>query len=177
MTDESPQPPPSSSGDALVGHTLVDRYRLTRKIGEGGMGAVYEAEQDSPRRPVALKVVRPDLASPALLKRFTYEAQVLARLHHPGIAQVYEAGLADDGQPCGSRGRTWASSFAVAHGSPPWQSVQPRRTVAFACGSPELAWQVTQPALLRSTSAAVCSMRLTPTSSGGNGKGSLGSTG
>jgi WD40 repeat protein len=63
------------------------------------MGAVYEAEQDSPRRAVALKVVRAGLASPALLKRFTHEAQILGRLHHPGIAQIYEAGLADDGQP------------------------------------------------------------------------------
>ncbi len=77
----------------------IDRYRVVRVLGEGGMGAVYEAEQDSPRRSVALKVVRADLASPALLKRFTHEAQILARLHHPGIAQVYEAGLADDGQP------------------------------------------------------------------------------
>src|SRR5262249_35417942 len=58
-----------------------------------------EAEQDSPRRLVALKVIRPGLASPALVKRFAHEAQILGRLHHPGIAQVYEAGLADDGQP------------------------------------------------------------------------------
>src|SRR6516225_579458 len=77
----------------------VGRYRILRRIAEGGMGTVYEAEQDSPRRPVALKVVRPGLASPALLKRFAHEAQILGRLHHPGIAQVYEAGLADDGQP------------------------------------------------------------------------------
>jgi eukaryotic-like serine/threonine-protein kinase len=77
----------------------VGRYRVLRSIAEGGMGVVYEAEQDSPRRPVALKVVRPGFASPALLKRFTHEAQILGRLHHPGIAQVYEAGLADDGQP------------------------------------------------------------------------------
>jgi WD40 repeat protein/predicted Ser/Thr protein kinase len=77
----------------------VGRYRVLGRIAEGGMGVVYEAEQDSPRRLVALKVVRPGLASPALLKRLTHEAQILARLHHPGIAQVYEAGLADDGQP------------------------------------------------------------------------------
>src|SRR5262245_31006916 len=77
----------------------VGRYRLLRLVGEGGMGVVYEAEQDSPRRAVALKVVRPGLASPALLKRFTHEAQILGRLHHPGIAQVYEAGLGEDGQP------------------------------------------------------------------------------
>jgi WD40 repeat protein/predicted Ser/Thr protein kinase len=77
----------------------VGRYRIVRRIAEGGMGAVYEAEQDSPRRVVALKVVLPGLASPALRKRFAHEAQILGRLHHPGIAQVYEAGLADDGQP------------------------------------------------------------------------------
>src|SRR5271165_5768204 len=77
----------------------IAHYRVLRVLGEGGMGTVYEAEQDSPRRPVALKVIRPGFASPALLKRFSYEAQTLGRLHHPGIAQVYEAGLADDGQP------------------------------------------------------------------------------
>src|SRR5262249_12100709 len=60
---------------------------------------VYEAEQDSPRRVVALKVVRLGLTSAAVLKRFAHEAKILARLHHPGIAQVYDAGLADDGQP------------------------------------------------------------------------------
>ena len=77
----------------------LGHYKVLRRIAEGGMGAVYEAEQDNPRRPVALKVIRPGFASPALLKRFTHEAQILGRLHHPGIAQVYEAGLADDGQP------------------------------------------------------------------------------
>jgi tetratricopeptide (TPR) repeat protein len=76
----------------------LGRYRLIRLLGAGGMGAVYEAEQDSPRRTVAVKVVRPGLASPWLLKRFHHESQILGRLHHPGIAQVYEAGLAD-GQP------------------------------------------------------------------------------
>jgi WD40 repeat protein/predicted Ser/Thr protein kinase len=77
----------------------VGRYRILRRIAEGGMGTVYEAEQDSPRRIVALKVVRPGLTSDAFLKRFTHEAEILGRLQHPGIAQVFEAGLADDGQP------------------------------------------------------------------------------
>jgi WD40 repeat protein/predicted Ser/Thr protein kinase len=77
----------------------LGHYEVLQVIGQGGMGTVYEAEQDSPRRTVALKVVRPGFASPAINKRFTHEAQILARLHHPGIAQVYEAGLADDGQP------------------------------------------------------------------------------
>ena len=87
---------PSRRRDSLgrMGH-----YEVPEIIGQGGMGTVYMAEQDNPRRTVALKVVRPGLASPAIVKRFTHEAQILGRLHHPGIAQVYEAGLADDGQP------------------------------------------------------------------------------
>jgi WD40 repeat protein/predicted Ser/Thr protein kinase len=77
----------------------VNRFRVVRLLGEGGMGAVYEAEQDSPHRPVALKVIRPGLLSPALLKRFAHEVEILGRLRHPGIAQIYEAGVAEDGQP------------------------------------------------------------------------------
>ena len=77
----------------------IGRYRILRRHGEGGMGTVYEAEQDNPRRTVALKVIRPGLVSPELVKRFSHEAQILARLQHPGIAQVYEAGMGEDGQP------------------------------------------------------------------------------
>jgi WD40 repeat protein len=62
------------------------------------MGTVYEAEQDDPRRTVALKVMRPGLDSPEFRKRFAQEARILARLHHPGIAQVYDAGATEDGQ-------------------------------------------------------------------------------
>jgi WD40 repeat protein len=77
----------------------VGHYRVLRLLGEGGMGAVYEAEQDSPHRTVALKVIRPGLLSTAFLKRFAQEVKILGRLHHPGIAQIYEAGVAEDGQP------------------------------------------------------------------------------
>jgi WD40 repeat protein/predicted Ser/Thr protein kinase len=77
----------------------IARYRVVRVLGEGGMGTVYEAEQDNPRRTVALKVLRPVLASAPLLKRFAQEVQILGRLHHPGIAQVYDAGVAGEGQP------------------------------------------------------------------------------
>jgi WD40 repeat protein len=76
----------------------VGCYRVIRLLGAGGMGVVYEAQQESPRRTVALKVVHAGLPSPNLVKRFAREAEVLARLHHPGIAQVYEAGVAD-GRP------------------------------------------------------------------------------
>lgn len=75
----------------------IGRFRIARLIAQGGMGAVYEAEQDRPRRIVALKVIRPELASASTLRRFEREAEVLARLHHPGIAQIYDAGTADHG--------------------------------------------------------------------------------
>jgi WD40 repeat protein len=77
----------------------IARYRVVRPLGEGGMGTVYEAEQDNPRRTVALKVIRAGLTSDILLKRFAHEAEILSRLHHPGIAQVYDAGVAESGQP------------------------------------------------------------------------------
>jgi len=80
---------------ALVPKQL-GHYRILRVLGEGGMGTVYEAEQEHPKRTVALKVIRAGLLSPQLLRRFEHESQVLARLQHPGIAQVYEAGTVTD---------------------------------------------------------------------------------
>lgn len=77
---------------------VVGRYRILRRVGEGGMGTVYEAEQDNPRRTVALKVIRPGLTSRQHLKRFELEAQLLGRLQHPGIAQIFDAGTADTGR-------------------------------------------------------------------------------
>src|SRR5260370_24798883 len=76
----------------------IGRYRVVRRLGEGGMGTVYEAEQDDPRRTVALKVMRPGLGSTDHRKRFAQEARILGRLHHAGIAQVYDAGATEDGQ-------------------------------------------------------------------------------
>ena len=63
------------------------------------MGIVYEAQQDNPRRIVAVKVIRGGLFTDSSLPRFKQEAQILGRLQHPGIAQVYEAGVDDAGQP------------------------------------------------------------------------------
>ncbi len=84
--------------DARLGPgTRIGRFTLVRAIGTGGMGAVYEAEQTQPRRRVALKVIRTGLSTRAALKRFAQEAEILARLTHPGIAQVYEVGTHDDG--------------------------------------------------------------------------------
>ena len=75
----------------------LGNYRIHRLLGEGSMGAVYEAEQDQPRRKVALKVIKPGLSGPELLRRFELESEALGRLHHPGIAQIYEAGTGNNG--------------------------------------------------------------------------------
>ena len=75
--------------------STIGSYRIIRLLGEGGMGAVYEAEQDQPRRRVALKVIKSAWADRELLRRFELESQTLGRLHHPGIAQIYEAGAAE----------------------------------------------------------------------------------
>ena len=91
-----PTGPPGRGVSAAIPAT-IGRYRIVRLIGEGGMGAVYEAEQEQPRRTVALKIIKPGLASPELLRRFEQESQALGRLQHPGIAQIYEAGTADTG--------------------------------------------------------------------------------
>lgn len=68
-------------------------YRIVRRLASGGMGTVYEAEQENPARRIALKVVRNAIASPELLRRLSSEAATLARMQHPGIAQVYSAGV------------------------------------------------------------------------------------
>ncbi|MEM1331478.1 MAG: serine/threonine-protein kinase [Planctomycetota bacterium] len=70
----------------------IGRYRVLREIGHGGMGVVYEAEQDNPKRRVALKVIRDGLASHEMRRRFRRESHLLGQLRHPGIAHVYEAG-------------------------------------------------------------------------------------
>ena len=75
----------------------IGHYSIKRIIASGGMGTVYLAQQESPRRVVALKVMKKGLASKSALRRFEYESQILARLKHPNIAQVYEAGTYDDG--------------------------------------------------------------------------------
>ncbi len=75
----------------------IGSFRIVRELGAGGMGVVYLAEQDRPRRRVALKVLRPGAVSGHALQRFEREAELLGRLQHPGIAQVFEAGTTDWG--------------------------------------------------------------------------------
>ncbi len=78
----------------------VEGYRLIRKVGEGGMGEVWEAEQLQPvRRRVALKLVRRGLVSREMALRFESERQALARMDHPCIAPVFDAGTTRGGRP------------------------------------------------------------------------------
>ena len=77
----------------------IAAYRFVRRLGQGGMGTVFEAEQRDPRRLVALKVVSSGVfAGEHSLKLFEREVQALARLKHPGIAAIYEAGQTAGGQ-------------------------------------------------------------------------------
>ncbi|MEQ8316979.1 MAG: serine/threonine-protein kinase [Phycisphaerales bacterium] len=80
-------------GDHLPPGSTLGDFEVVRVLGEGAMGVVYEARQAHPERMVALKVVRGGAASASLRRRFEHESAALARLQHPGIAAVYEAGF------------------------------------------------------------------------------------
>lgn len=75
----------------------IGEYHIKSVIASGGMGTVYLAMQQNPRRTVALKLMKKGIVSKSTLRRFEFESQVLARLHHPNIAQVYKAGTYMDG--------------------------------------------------------------------------------
>lgn len=78
----------------------VGRYSLLRRIGRGGMGVVYEAEQDAPRRRVAIKLLSDAVfEDPVIRQRLAREAEALGRLAHPNVATVFEYGEGPDGEP------------------------------------------------------------------------------
>src|SRR5262245_42883762 len=77
------------SAEALALGSHVGGYRIVKQIGAGGMGVIYLAEQNHPSREVALKVIHPVAVSQEAVLRFKHEAQMLARLNHPFIAQIY----------------------------------------------------------------------------------------
>jgi len=87
--------------DAQLAASLSSRFRLVRRLGAGGMGAVFLAEQIAVgNRPVALKVLsRKLLDDPDFLLRFQNEAASTGRIHHPNVVTIYESGQADDGTP------------------------------------------------------------------------------
>ena len=112
MTDDRTRPPdpedqPTLSlgpadrvrSDAEIG-AEIGPYRLLRRLGTGGMGEVFEAEQTDPiRRRVALKVIKQGMDTRAVVARFDAERQALALMDHPCIARVHDAGATDRGRP------------------------------------------------------------------------------
>jgi tetratricopeptide (TPR) repeat protein/predicted Ser/Thr protein kinase len=103
--EDAAHPPDRDAPDLALDQALgsIGRYRLIRRLGEGGMGVVYLAEQEHPRRQVALKVMRQAFGhdGASMRRRFEIETQLLARLEHPGVARLYDAGTApvEDGAP------------------------------------------------------------------------------
>jgi len=79
---------------------VIDRYRLLQRIGEGGVGVVWMAQQEQPlRRLVAFKVIKLGMDTKAVVARFEGERQALARMDHPNIAKVFDAGVTSTGRP------------------------------------------------------------------------------
>jgi len=106
MSDDTPgQPPPDetisteSLGPQSTPPERIGRYRILQKIGEGGMGEVYLAEQDDPRRKVALKIIKWGMDTKQVIARFEAERQALALMDHPNIAKVFDAAATDQGRP------------------------------------------------------------------------------
>src|SRR5579864_1400460 len=94
---------PNATADASTGErpgSFIGVYKLLQQIGEGGMGAVFMAEQTEPvQRKVALKIIKPGMDSRQVLARFAAERQALALMDHPNIAKVLDAGATDSGRP------------------------------------------------------------------------------
>jgi len=107
MSAEDRPKPPSGPESTVVVQSVTEkagdtigRYKLREKVGEGGWGAVYVAEQEEPvRRRVALKVIKPGMDSRQVIARFEAERQALAMMDHPNIARVLDAGTTDTGRP------------------------------------------------------------------------------
>jgi len=83
----------------MIGST-ISHYQILEKLGEGGMGVVYMAEQREPvARKVALKIIKPGMDTREVVVRFEAERQALALMDHPNIAHVLDAGATDSGRP------------------------------------------------------------------------------
>lgn len=87
-------PPPATGPAGWIGRE-IDDYKILRVLGAGGMGVVFLAQQRHPKRLVAIKTLHAGLHQADLLARFQQEAEILGRLKHPGIAQIYASGCTD----------------------------------------------------------------------------------
>jgi serine/threonine protein kinase len=93
---QRPNPAVPSEAGAIIG-----RYKLLEKIGEGGCGVVWMAEQEEPvRLRVALKIIKLGMDTKEVIARFEAERQALALMEHPNIARVFDAGATETGRPC-----------------------------------------------------------------------------
>jgi len=144
VSSDAGTPPPSSGGkrtggntsmDPLIGRILLERYEVLRKIGSGGMGAVYVGRQLAVGREIALKVLRSDLLSNEHVReRFRREASIIGKLRHPNTIQLIDYGETDDGlavMVCELLVGTVLSDQLKQHGPmPPLQAVETCRQVA-----------------------------------------------
>ena len=79
---------------------VIGHYKLLQRIGEGGFGVVFMAEQETPvRRTVAFKIIKPGMDSREVVARFEAERQALAMMNHPNIAHVFDGGVTESGRP------------------------------------------------------------------------------
>jgi CheY-like chemotaxis protein/tRNA A-37 threonylcarbamoyl transferase component Bud32 len=82
----------------ILPYRILDRYRLVRVLGEGGMATVFEANDEKLLRDVAIKVLKPEyFGEEGIRQRFEQEAQALGQIDHPGVLRVYDTGALDDG--------------------------------------------------------------------------------
>ena len=152
MTDSPTDPPtvpskPSGSGKQMwrapglaEGDVLAGRFRIVRFIARGGMGEVYEAEDQVLRERVALKTIRPDVANdPRAMERFLREVHLARSVTHPNVARTFDVfhhespGLPDDGAPgAATRSRSGSRKRAAARPRMPCRSSSrwPRRSTA-----------------------------------------------
>src|SRR5262249_866878 len=98
--DDPAAAPPSADRPGEQPGERVGPYQLVQKLGEGGMGAVWVAEQERPvKRRVALKLIKPGMDSAQVLARFGAERQALALMDHTNTAKVFDAGTVETGRP------------------------------------------------------------------------------
>src|SRR5437773_3222139 len=126
----SPAEPPERFGAAAAGDSRapsekpgdrIGRYKLLQKIGEGGCGVVYMAEQEEPaRRRVALKIIKLGMDTRQVIARLEAERQALAIMDHPNIAKIHDAGITDDPLPASDHpsDESRSSGRESAHYSP-----------------------------------------------------------
>jgi serine/threonine protein kinase len=101
-TAETSATQPNPDGDAFSYKSgdRIGHYTIRQPLGEGGMGAVYHAQQTEPvKRDVALKVIKPGMDSRTVLARFEAERQALAMMDHPCVAKIFDGGMTEHGRP------------------------------------------------------------------------------